>query len=75
MSSEIIQNLEKKLNSYNIFGRLLAAWGLSLAYRDMGDQAKETAMQTYLRKTAPYCKPLLFDTLSKQVAGPSLKTV
>jgi tetratricopeptide (TPR) repeat protein len=51
-----VASIEKKMRTSPAFMKLLAAWGLMIAYRKSGDQSKADAMQKYLHETAPYCR-------------------
>ena len=53
-----VTSLEQKMKTLPLLARLPLAWGLAMAYRQQGDQARVTEMVTYLKTTAPYCRAL-----------------
>ena len=55
---QTIASLERSMAKLPVTGKLLAAWGLAVAYHRNGDDAKRQTMQKFLHEAAPHCVAL-----------------
>lgn len=53
------QELRSAFEQLPILGQVAAAWGLAIIAKNNGNETELQAMQAFIKRQAPYCKPVL----------------